>query len=125
MNPFETQFAALQADFPGAKSIPFDDGSYCVVIPNFSLPAGWSAKEVTARFIAPVGYPLSKPDCFWCDHGLTLATGIGAQNTGSNPLPGEPAPLLWFSWHISSWSPNADTLRTYVRVIKNRFLELR
>lgn len=125
MNPFEAQLAALQEDFPAAKGMSIGDGSHCVVIPNFVLPPGWSANVVTLRFIAPVGYPVSRPDCFWCDHGLKLAAGGVPQNTGGNPLPGEPAPLLWFSWHVSNWSPNSDTLRTYVRVIKNRFLELR
>ncbi len=125
MNPFEAQLAALREDFPAALGTTVGDGSHSVTIPNFVLPPGWSAPAVTLRFIAPVGYPMSKPDCFWCDHGLKLATGGVPQNTGENPIPGGPGPLLWFSWHTYIWSPNADTLRTYVHVIKKRFLELR
>ena len=125
MNPFESQFAKLLEDFPSATHTHVGDGSYNVVIPSFALPGGWSLPTVTVRFIAPVGYPISRPDCFWCDHGLTLATGGVPQNTGTNPMPGGPAPLLWFSWHVSAWSPNADNLRTYVHVIKKRFEEKR
>jgi hypothetical protein len=125
MNPFEEQFAELQSDFSAVTCSKVADGSYTVAIPNFPLPAGWSAAAVTLRFIAPVGYPISRPDCFWCDHNLRLAGGGVPQNTGANPMPNGPAPLLWFSWHVSTWSPNADTLRTYVHVIKKRFLELR
>lgn len=125
MSPFEEQFTALQGDFPAAAFSPAGDGSFAVTIPDFRLPTGWTAPAVTLRFIAPVGYPMSKPDCFWCDAGLRLSGGGVPQNTGPNPMPNAPAPLLWFSWHVSSWSPNADTLRTYVHVIKKRFLELR
>jgi len=125
MNLFEEQFAALQGDFPAATYAKVADGSFAVTIPNFTLPPGWSAAAITLRFIAPVGYPVSKPDCFWCDNDLRLAGGGVPQNTGANPFPNGPAPLLWFSWHVSIWSPNADTLRTYVHVIKKRFIELR
>jgi len=125
MNLFETQFAVLKEDFPQATWQAVGDGSCSVAIPDFVIPAGWSVPAVTLRFIAPVGYPMSKPDCFWCDHGVKLATGGVPQNTGETPIPGGPSPLLWFSWHTANWSPNADTLRTYVHVIKKRFLELR
>lgn len=125
MNPFEQQFAALKEEYPEATSVALKDGSRNVTIPGFKLPAGWSAPAVTLRFIVPIGYPISRPDCFWCDKGLTLATGRVPQNSGANGMPGEPTPLLWLSWHVSRWSPNQDTLLTYVNVIKQRFRELR
>jgi Prokaryotic E2 family E len=125
MNVFEEQFAALLGEFPGAAFAMVPDGSYTVTIPDFPLPNGWSAGTTTVRFIAPVGYPMSRPDCFWSDPALRLAGGGVPQNTGANPMPNGPAPLLWFSWHVSTWSPNADTLRTYVHVINKRFQELK
>lgn len=125
MNVFEEQFAALKDEFPAALYTPVSDGSYTVTIPDFPLPTGWSSASSTVRFIAPIGYPISRPDCFWCDATLRLAGGGPPQNTGANPMPNGPAPLLWFSWHVSNWSPNGDTLRTYLRVIEKRFYELK
>jgi hypothetical protein len=125
MSQFEEQFPALQEEFPAATYAKAQDGSYLVTIPDFALPQGWSAENVTLRFIAPVGYPHSKPDCFWCDPDLKLAGGGVPQASGFNQMPNGPAPLLWFSWHMSVWSPNADTLLTYVHVIEKRFMERR
>jgi hypothetical protein len=125
MNVFEEQFSALQKEFPTAATSRAPDGSYLIEIPGFAVPSGWSKDTVTVRFIAPVGYPHSKPDCFWCDPDLKLAGGGVPQASGFNQMPHGPAPLLWFSWHVSSWSPNADTLLTYVHVIEKRFLERR
>ncbi|MDI1344148.1 MAG: E2/UBC family protein [Pseudolabrys sp.] len=125
MTPFEEQFDALQKELSGASYLKIPDGSFVVTVPGLRLPDGWTAPVTTVYFIAPVGYPVSRPDCFWSDADLKLTGGRVPQNTGANPLPNGPAPLLWFSWHVSNWSPNADTLLTYVNVIKKRFQELK
>lgn len=121
----EQQGQELGEHFPGATCIRAPDGSYIVTVPNVELPAGWNAKTTTVRFIAPVGFPGSQPDCFWTDPNLKLVGERPPQNTGPNPMPHGPNPLLWFSWHVQRWSPNYDSLLTYFRVIKKRFLELR
>lgn len=125
MTPFERQLAVLKELHPAAASERLPDGSFAVVVPDLPLPEGWTAKTATVRFIAPVGYPQSRPDCFWTDPQLRLAAGQVPQNTGSNAMPHGPAPLLWFSWHVQTWSPNADTLTTFLNVIRKRFAELR
>lgn len=125
MSVFEDQFIALREEFPTATYLKAQDGSYLVTIPDFQLPSGWTASAVTVRFIAPVGYPHSKPDCFWCDHDLKVEGGGVPQASGFNQMPFGPSPLLWFSWHVATWSPNADTLLTYVHVIEKRFMERR
>lgn len=122
MTPLESQIIKLQEVYPGADKNPLGDGSVSIILPNVPLPHGWSAAATTVRFIAPVGFPAARPDCFWTD-SLTLATGAVPKNTGPNPLPGGPPGLLWFSWHVSNWSPNHDTLLTYVNVIRKRFDE--
>jgi hypothetical protein len=121
----EEQIQEIGKLYPGATSVKAGDGSYLITIPNVELPEGWNVKSTTVRFIAPVGYPHSKPDCFWTDPNLRLVGGLNPQNTGPNPLPNGPNPQLWFSWHTQRWSPNFDSLLTYLRVIKNRFLQLR
>lgn len=109
----------------GATCVKSPDGSYLVTVPNVVLPEGWTPNTTTVRFIAPVGFPASRPDCFWTDATLRLNGGRNPQNTGQNQLPNGPSPLLWFSWHLQKWNPNSDSLMTYLRVIENRFLELR
>jgi len=125
MTPTEQQFQELANLCPGATSAKAADGSYLITVPDVDLPEGWNSKRTTIRFIAPVGYPASKPDCFWTDPNLRLSNGGNPQNTNQSPLAHWPHPLLWFSWHAQRWSPNYDSLLTYFRLIKKRFLELR
>lgn len=125
MTPAEEQGQELAKLHPGTTCMRIPDGSYLVTVPDVVLPEGWEPKTTTVRFIAPVGFPASKPDCFWTDVNLRLTGGRNPQNTGNTPLPSGPNPLLWFSWHVQKWSPNSDSLLTYFRVIKNRFLEMR
>jgi hypothetical protein len=126
MTPLEEQLQSLAQQYPGTTSSRIADGSCVITVPDVELPAGWNAKTTTIRFVAPVGYPNSKPDCFWTDPHLKVSGSPNPpQNTGPNPLPNSPGPLLWFSWHTQRWSPNFDSLLTYFRVIKNRLLQLR
>jgi hypothetical protein len=125
MTIIEEQGAELTIKRPGATCVANPDGSCLVTVPNVLLPAGWTPSAITVRFIAPVGFPTAKPDCFWTDSNLRLDGGRVPQNTGQAQLPNGPNPLLWFSWHLQKWDPNTDSLLTYLRVIENRFLELR
>ena len=103
------------------------NGTFVVTIPDFRLPPGWNRDATTVYFIVPVGYPQAKPDSFWTDPGLTLASGGPPQNAtpAGNQLPGLPPGVLWFSWHANSWNPNTDTLTTYTKLIAGRFQEAR
>ena len=124
MTPIEQQFARLQEHFSDAKCQPLGNGSQLITIPKLELPNGWNAKATTVRFLVPVGFPVSRPDCFWADPALRLANGAIPANTGQNPPP-DNSPQLWFSWHVTCWSPNHDTLLTFLNVIKARFHQAR
>lgn len=127
MGIVEEQFEVLKAKEKcvSATLSRNGDGSYVVTIPNYPLPPGWNRSQTTIYFIVPVGYPMAQPDCFWSDPGLFLLSGAVPQNIGNNAAPGLPNNLQWFSWHPQSWSPNSDSLRSYVGVIQKRFKELR
>jgi hypothetical protein len=125
MTLVEEQCQELVKKFPETTCVRAADGSHLVTVPNVVLPDGWNTNTTTVRFIAPVGFPTSRPDCFWADNNLKLKGGGNPLNTGQSPLPNGPNPLLWFSWHVQKWSPNSDSLLTYLRVIENRFHELR
>lgn len=121
MTPLEEQFEILRTEFPRAGLERLPDGSNVVVIPGFPLPPGWSKTETELMFVAPVGYPFSRPDCFWTESDLRLAGGGVPKNTGTNPIPNQTSPHLWFSWHVAAWNPNSDNLLTYLHVIDRRF----
>lgn len=118
MTPFEQQFEILKASYPEAT---YQDvaGVFLITIPGIALSEGWSRDTVDVKFAAPAGYPFSQPDCFWTTPGLTLASGANPQNSAATPSP-DGTPQHWFSWHVTQWLPNSDTLLTYLRVIENR-----
>lgn len=127
MTPLQEQFRILQAEHPQAEMNPLSDGSFLIVVPSIKLSTAWSKPTVVVKFVAPVGYPFGRPDCFWTDHDLRLSNGSPPQCTGPNPIPNFNAatPHLWFSWHLQGWNPNSDNLLTYLHVIKCRFNEAR
>jgi hypothetical protein len=120
MSTLEQQFEMLKTSQPGATLLPLPDGSHLISIPNVPLPEGWKKDTTDVKFIAPVGYPLARPDCFWADHDLKLFNGNMPQSTGQNPIPFNTGNHLWFSWHLANWNPNDDNLLTYLNVIKRR-----
>ena len=120
MTPTQQQFEVLRSVAPQAMLQALPDGSHLVTIPEYELPDGWSKSIVDIKFIAPVGYPLARPDCFWADLDLRLCNGNPPMNTGNTPVPYETTGHLWFSWHVATWNPNNDNLLTYFYVIKRR-----
>ncbi|MBZ5539832.1 MAG: hypothetical protein LAN61_04840 [Acidobacteriia bacterium] len=125
MSILETQLADLKAQ-PGCADAEVQlvpDGSAIITIPNVTLPTGWSKSATTIRFVAPVGYPHAKPDCFWADTDLRLQSNAMPQATNITPIPGTDLSNLWFSWHTMHWDPNRDSLTTYLNVVRQRFKE--
>lgn len=121
MGVVEAQLIALRAVFPEAAAMPRADGTVLITVPSVPLPPTWNQTQTTVHFLAPIGYPMAKPDCFWADPSLRLAANSMPNASNLTPIPGESLPRLWFSWHLSIWNPITDTLLTYVRVIQNRF----
>ena len=125
MTPVQEQFEILRGYENGAVLQELVDGSHLITVGGVKLPSGWSKSETSVKFLAPVGYPFSKPDCFWTEPDLRLANGNLPMNTGSNPIPHVGPGNLWFSWHVASWNPNCDNLLTYWYVIKRRLSDPR
>lgn len=105
-------------------STPLPNGAVLIVVPDVAIE-GWNRNTATVLFVAPPGYPAAQPDCFWVEPaGFRLASGgtPEASNDG-NPIPNDIQPgrsTTWFSWHVQSWNPNRDSLKTYFKVIMNR-----
>jgi hypothetical protein len=121
----EEQLAHLQEAYPAATAAGVNGGTTLVTVPGIVLPAGWNQAVTTVKYIAPVGYPMARPDCFWAEPALRLASGGMPQSAGVNQIPGTSDTGLWFSWHLAAWNPAADSLLTYVRVIQRRLADAR
>lgn len=119
----DDQLAVLQKSFPGATVTKADGVLALVKVPEVPLPPGWNRRTTTVYFVAPTGFPMAKPDCFWAQPDLRLFNEAMPQSSAFNVVPGLGAPHLWFSWHLQTWNPLTDTLITYVRVIRDRFLK--
>lgn len=125
MTLLEEQFEILKREFPDATLRQLPSGAALISIPNFNLISGWSHEKTSVKFLAPVGFPFAKPDCFWLNPEVRLRTGVLPQSSNISPIPEVNENHLWFSWHVGQWNPNRDNLLTYVRVIENRLREPR
>jgi hypothetical protein len=125
MTPLQMQFEILKSEFPNANLQMLPSGAALIAIPDCRLPSGWSKEKTTIKFLAPVGYPFAKPDCFWIDEQVRLQNGTMPQSSGFNPIPEVDGNHLWFSWHVGPWNPNRDNLSTFIRVIEARLMDPR
>jgi len=117
-----TQFENLLKDYPEATIEERPDGTFVITIPFIPLNGGWNQDRVSVAFIAPVGFPLSQPDCFWTDDSLRLANGGLPKNTGFQTPPFASNPKLWFSWHLAAWNPARNSLKSFIGAIRERLL---
>lgn len=121
----ERHFEELLANRPGATIVANGDGSHTIKVPNLAIPSGWNRDCVAVAFVAPTGYPLASPDCFWTEPGLALSHGGVPLNTGQTPGPGVEVGWLWFSWHPACWNANDSNMETYLNIIRRRFADPR
>jgi Prokaryotic E2 family E len=120
----EEQIGELQEMYPGATATHLPDGTTLIIISDVVLPLGWNQLSTRVQFIVPLGYPMARPDCFWADSSLRLESGVDPQASNlAPPVPGTNENARWFSWHVSNWNPATDTLKTYLHVICNRFVQ--
>lgn len=120
------QLEQLRERFGEAHASTMASGTTLVTVPGVRLPEGWSRSSTTIRFLVPPGYPFAQLDCFWADPDLLLAHGATPQNAALNVIPETLQQGMWFSWHLASaWSPNRDTLSTWMNVVIDRLRQVR
>lgn len=117
------QLADVQERYPESLLTAGSGGGQCLYVPGVALPPGWSLTTTPVWFIVPPGYPSVRPDCFFADVQLRLASGAEPMNSSIQPLDG--LPLRWFSWHLSNWDSAHDGLVQYLRFVERRLSEAR
>lgn len=120
--------ADAERRFSKAVATPAPNGTTLVKLCDFVLPTGWLPTRTNVYFLVPAGYPTARPDTFWTEidvHLASAAAGARPANTGDNQPPGIPPGLRWFSWHPAAWKANRDNLVNYVAFIRRRFEDKR
>jgi Prokaryotic E2 family E len=121
MGPLEIHVQRLVGRFPDVQVSEVPGAGTMVTLPALTVPLGWNKQSTSVHFFAPVGYPFAKPDCFWADEDLRLASGALPQNANcENPMPGLGKRALWFSWHMEQWNASRDSLLTWLASINER-----
>jgi hypothetical protein len=123
----EAHFARLKARYPGATLRDLPSGAALVTVPGFAVSSGWLATQIVLRFIAPNGYSVAAPDCFWAEPNLTLSGGRQPKNSQiNNAIPEADMSGHWFSWHVEGgrWSANCHDLLTWVSLCLDRLQKL-
>jgi len=98
-------------------------GHRVLVVPDLRLPSGWCKETATVRVLVPAGYPHVKPDCFFTEATLRLATGAEPASSNLQAVLG--GQYRWFSWHLAAWDPVNGSLAQYVRFCQQRLREVR
>lgn len=119
----ERHFNRLRERCPKAALLALPKAAWLITVPNEPLPPGWSATEVTLRFIAPNGYAVAAPDCFWVEPALTLNGGTVPKNSQrKHQIPDTELSAHWFSWHVENgkWSANRHDLLAWYGICQKR-----
>jgi len=101
-----------------------EDGFDDIVIYGYPVPAGYTKSETDLLLRLPPSYRAGRPDMFWTDLDLLLATGqVPEQAQTTERIDG----IDWrrFSWHPSSWNPATDNLFTYLAFVDSRLSKRR
>ena len=119
----ERHFYRLKERCPAATLLKLPSGAGLITVPREPLGPGWSATEVTLCFIAPNGYSVAAPDCFWVEPGLTLNGGTVPKNSQHKyQIPETQLTAHWFSWHVEQgkWCANRHDLLAWYRCCQKR-----
>ena len=95
------------------------EGMACVVFSEYPLPRGYTRAASNLLLMMPPSYPNGKPDMFWVEPEIVLAGGTVPRSADSVETH---LGRQWrrFSWHLTSWNPAVDDLRTYLEFVNSR-----
>lgn len=94
-------------------------GMTCVVLPGWTLPAGYDRQTVDLLVRLPTGYPDLPPDMWWFDPPVHLANGVTIPATDATE---QHLGRSWQRWsrHFQpgQWKSGVDGLESYIALIR-------
>ena len=99
------------------------EGMFCLVLPAYPLPRGYTRTSTDLLLMLPLSYPAGRPDMFWVEPEVVLANDAVPKNADSTE---DHLGRRWrrFSWHLRSWNPVSDDLRTYLEFVNSRLVKV-
>lgn len=113
--PFDSDF--LKERVPDHKVVA-EGGVVCVVLPDFTLPAGLNVKHADLLLRLPAGYPDAAPDMWWFSPAVTRANGATFPATEAREFH---LGRDWQRWsrHLQpgQWQPGRDSIESYLSLV--------
>lgn len=115
----EKQIDHARRDHPDLTATSLADGSIELEIASYELPQGWNKTHTRVLMVVPPGYPDQRPQGFFADHDLLLASRQRGGGQGDEARNGS----NWsrFCWGSDKWDPQRDGLWKYVKLMLSRF----
>lgn len=95
------------------------EGWICVLFRAYELPRHFNKPATDLLLKLPLSFPNGKPDMFWTEVDVSLATGACPRRAGEVETA---LGKRWrrFSWHPKSWNPATDNLHTFLEFVNRR-----
>jgi len=90
-----------------------------LVIHKFPLPTAYVPQNVDLLIRLPAGYPNAKPDMFWTDPWVSLASGQAPQAANVKEIYGDRPWQRWSRHWNAKWRPGVDGIETFLGSIRN------
>lgn len=107
------------SDAGRAAELVDSEGMACVVLRAYPLPRGYNKAASDLLLLLPLSYPNGKPDMFWVESDILLAGG-GVPRSADSVETHLGRQWRRFSWHLTTWNPATDDLRTYLEFVNSR-----
>ncbi len=94
----QRELAAVARKYPGSQAAE-DGGTTLLVIPRYSVSAGFRPSPVRIAIRIGALYPAEKLDLFWVDPALVRVDGNPLPNVMSTNIVLAGSPWMQISWH--------------------------
>lgn len=88
-----------------------------LVFDTWPLPSRYNKSRTRLLLRIPRSYRFGKPDMFWTDSDVRLASGALPRQASAEQVLGKE--WLRFSWHAQKWDPSRDNLRSYLAFVED------
>ncbi|MCQ1572729.1 multiubiquitin domain-containing protein [Neorhizobium galegae] len=101
------------------------DGQRWLVIRDFPVPSGYTAKSTTLALMIPPTYPQAEIDMFYCHPALAVSRGVAIPATEATQIIGG-LPFQRWSRHrgtIAPWNPLTDNVVTHLALVESALVK--